>query len=95
MNPQAPKLNAKIKIHKSGATIRPIIENTNAPTHKLAKYIHQSINDYIKLKREYNIINSLQFTENIRKLKLIQIIDYLQCILSISMLTSQSTIHFS
>jgi hypothetical protein len=68
MNPQAAKLNAKIKIHKPEAPIRPVINNTNAPTHKLAKYIHQKLNDYIKLKHEYNIINTLQFTENIRKL---------------------------
>ena len=35
MNPQAPKLKAKIKIHKPEAPIRPVINNTNAPTNKL------------------------------------------------------------
>jgi hypothetical protein len=70
MNPQAPKLKAKIKIHKPQAPIRPIINNTTAPTHKLAKHIHQRLNDLLNLKREYNIINTTQFAENIRKLKL-------------------------
>jgi hypothetical protein len=54
MNPQAPKMKAKIKIHKPEAPIRPIINNTNAPTHKLAKHIHQKLNTLINLKYEYN-----------------------------------------
>jgi hypothetical protein len=39
MNPQAPKLKAKIKIHKPSAPIRPVIHNIYAPTHKVAKHI--------------------------------------------------------
>jgi hypothetical protein len=43
MNPQAPKLKVKIKIHKEAAPIRPVVSNIHAPTHKLAKYINQNI----------------------------------------------------
>jgi hypothetical protein len=42
MNPQVPKLKAKIKIHKPEASIRPVINSIYAPTHKIAKYIHQN-----------------------------------------------------
>jgi uncharacterized protein (UPF0248 family) len=35
MNPQAPKLKAKIKIHKPSAPIQPVIDNTYVPTHKI------------------------------------------------------------
>jgi hypothetical protein len=65
MSPQAPKLNAKIKIHKLGAPIRPVISSIYAPTHKLAMYMHQKLNDYLKY-----IINTTQFAENLSKLKL-------------------------
>jgi hypothetical protein len=70
MNPQAPKLKAKIKIHKPDAPIRPVINSIYAPTHKLAKYIHQKLHDLINLKYEYNIINTRHFADNIEKLKL-------------------------
>jgi hypothetical protein len=61
---------AKIKRHKPEAPIRPIINNTNAPTHKLAKHINQKLNTLINLKYEYNITNTTHFTNNISKLKL-------------------------
>jgi hypothetical protein len=43
MNPQAPKLKAKIKIHKQSAPIRPVINNIYAPTHKVAKHVYQKL----------------------------------------------------
>ena len=70
MNPKAPNMNAKIKIHKQEAPIRPVINNTNAPTHKLAKYIHQTLKNVLNLKYEYNITNTAHFAENISNLKL-------------------------
>jgi hypothetical protein len=65
MNPQAPKLKAKIKIHKPEAPIRPVINNIYAPKHKIAKHIHQKLNDSLKLKHEYNVINTTQLAENL------------------------------
>jgi hypothetical protein len=41
-----------------------------APTHKIAKYVHQNIKELINLKCEYNIRNTMQFAENISKMKL-------------------------
>jgi hypothetical protein len=70
MNPQAPKMRATIKIHKPEAPIRPVINNTNAPTHKLARYIHKKLTPLINLKYEYNVVNTIHFANNISKLKL-------------------------
>jgi hypothetical protein len=70
MNPQAPKLKAKIKIHKPSAPIRPVINNIYAPTHKVAKHIYQKVKDSINLKYEYNIKNRGKIAENLCKLKL-------------------------
>jgi thermostable 8-oxoguanine DNA glycosylase len=69
MNPQAPKLKAKIKIHKPDTPIRPVINSIYAPTHKLAKYVHQKLHDLLNLKYEY-IINTRHLADNIKKLKL-------------------------
>jgi hypothetical protein len=56
MNPQAPSLKAKIKIHKPTTPIRPVINNIYAPTHKIAQYIHHRLKDLVKLRYEYNIL---------------------------------------
>jgi 23S rRNA U2552 (ribose-2'-O)-methylase RlmE/FtsJ len=70
MNPQAPKLKAKIKIHKPSAPIRPVINDIYAPTHKVTKHIYRKVKDAINLKYEYNIKNTGQFAENLCKLEL-------------------------
>jgi hypothetical protein len=75
MNPQAPKLKAKIKIHKPSAPTRPVINNY-APTHKVAKHIYQKVKDSINLKYKYNIKNTEQFAESLCKLKLTPNINY-------------------
>jgi hypothetical protein len=70
MNPQALNLKAKIKIHKSTTPIRPVINNIYAPTHKIAQHIHHKLKDLVKLRYEHNITNTIQFAENVTKLKL-------------------------
>jgi hypothetical protein len=37
----APTLNALVKTHKENAPIRPVINNTRAPSYKLAKYLNK------------------------------------------------------
>jgi hypothetical protein len=39
IKPMAPKLNANIKTHKENEPIRPVIDNTEAPAYKTAKFI--------------------------------------------------------
>jgi hypothetical protein len=70
MNPQAPSLKAKIKIHKPTTPIRPVTNNIYAPTHKIAQHIHHKLKDLVKLRYEYNITETTQFAEKLTKLKL-------------------------
>ena len=53
--PQAPTLKAQIKLHKTGMPIRPVINNINAPTYKLAKFLAKSITSYLPLQHQYNV----------------------------------------
>jgi hypothetical protein len=59
IKPQAPNLKAKIKIYKPTTPIRPVINNIHA--HKIAQHIHHKLKDLVKLRFEYNIINTIQF----------------------------------
>jgi hypothetical protein len=67
MNPQAPNLKAKNKIHKPTTPIRPVINSIYAPTHKIAQHIYHKLKDLLKLRFEY-IINTVKFAENLTKL---------------------------
>jgi hypothetical protein len=70
MNPTAPTLRTKIKIHKPLAPIRPVINNTNAPSHKLATHIHKRPKELLNLKYEFNHTNSVTFAEDITKIQM-------------------------
>ena len=37
----APKLNVLIKIHKENKPVRPVINNIEAPSYRLAKYLNK------------------------------------------------------
>jgi hypothetical protein len=41
IKPQPPTLNAQIKLHKKGEPIRPVVNNIQAPTYKIAKYLNK------------------------------------------------------
>jgi hypothetical protein len=68
MNPTAPTLRAKIKIHKPQTPIGPIINNINAPSCKLARYAHHILKDLLKLKHEFHCPDSTTFVKDITKL---------------------------
>jgi hypothetical protein len=63
MNPQAPNLEAKIKIYEPTTPIRLVINNIHAPTHKITQHIYHKVLSLVKLRFEYNIINTIQFSE--------------------------------
>lgn len=67
MNPQAPRLRAKIKIQKPQAPIRPVMSSSYTPRYKIAKHIHKRFEDLTSLKNVYNITNTTKFAENISK----------------------------
>jgi hypothetical protein len=68
MNLTAPTLRAKIKIHKPQAPNRPVINNINAPSYKLATHTHHILTGLLKLKYEFNCPNSTTFAEDITKI---------------------------
>ena len=45
IKPTAPVLNGPIKIHKDNKPIRPVINNIQAPSYELAKYLNKKLND--------------------------------------------------
>jgi hypothetical protein len=49
MNPQAPRLKAKIEIHNPSVSIRQVISSNYAPARKIAKHIYQRFKDLINL----------------------------------------------
>jgi hypothetical protein len=63
MNPQAPILKAKIKLHKPMAPIRPLVNNIQAPSYKLAKLTHRKLKEHLALKNEFNCINSINLAD--------------------------------
>jgi enoyl-[acyl-carrier-protein] reductase (NADH) len=53
-----PKLNALItKIHKDNEPIRPVVNNTQAQSYKIAKYLYKSLNDLKNLPYTYTTKN--------------------------------------
>jgi hypothetical protein len=66
--PQPPTLNAQIKIHKPGNPIRPVINNMNAPTYKIAKHLAKQLNEYLNLEYQYNVQNSVNLANDLTNL---------------------------
>ena len=60
IKPTAPKLNALIKIHKDNNSIRPVINNIQAPSYKLAKTLNKKLNQMIQLPYIYATKNEMK-----------------------------------
>jgi len=54
IKPTAPKLNIYIKTHKDNEPIRPAVNNTLAPSYKIAKFINKKLNSLLCLPYTYN-----------------------------------------
>jgi hypothetical protein len=68
--PSPPTLKAQLKLHKPDIPIRLVINNRNAPTYKLAKYLVQLLNTHLTLKNYYNVINSTNLATDLTQLKI-------------------------
>jgi hypothetical protein len=66
-----PTLMAQIKLHKPDKPIRPIINNMNAPTYKVAKYLLEILNKRLSLRKpiQYYKFNKLSHKSNKIKTK--------------------------
>jgi len=54
IKPTAPKLNIYIKTNKDNEPIRPVVNNTLAPSYKIAKLINKKLNSLLCLSYTYN-----------------------------------------
>jgi hypothetical protein len=64
-----PTLKVQIKLHKPGNPIRPVINNTKAPTYNIAKHLIEILNQYLTLTNQYNVKNSTILANDLTKLK--------------------------
>ena len=58
IKPTAPRINAYIKTQKDNNPIRPVIDNTQAPSYKIAKFLDRRIKEYVNLPNTYTVQNS-------------------------------------
>jgi hypothetical protein len=63
--PTPPQLNARIKIQKQDIPIKPVINNINAPTYKLAKKLNNILKQQLQLENQYVTQNSEKLAYNI------------------------------
>jgi hypothetical protein len=67
---QPPTLNAQIKLHKPGHPIRPVINNTKAPSYKITKHLVEIINRHLNVSNQYNVRNSTTLANDVTNLKI-------------------------
>ena len=56
--PAAPKLSAMIKAHEDNKTIRPVKNNIEVPSYKLARFIGRKLSELMELPCTYSTKNS-------------------------------------
>ena len=72
IQPCAPKLNALIKTHKENMPIGTVVNNTQAPSHKITKLLNTRLKNMEIIPNIYNIKNSLEVAEEISKIHINQ-----------------------
>jgi hypothetical protein len=70
IKPTAPKLNAYIKTHKENHTIRPVVNYTQAPVYKTAKYLAKKLNTLIQLPYTYTTKNVQEIAEELKTINI-------------------------
>ena len=70
MQPKALVLNALIKTYKPNMPVRPVVNNTQAPTHKLARHINKTLDNWQILPNTFNAINSIQIAQDLKHLEI-------------------------
>jgi hypothetical protein len=67
---KAPKLQVRIKTHKDQYPVRPVVNNINAPSYKIAQFLNNKLLEILQLPYTCNVLNSTQLAHDITKLKL-------------------------
>jgi hypothetical protein len=69
-NPAPPTLKALLKLHKPNITMRPVVNNRNAPVYKTAKKLNVTLNNHLHLNNQYTAFNSTTLANDLIKLKI-------------------------
>jgi hypothetical protein len=67
---QPPTLKAQIKMHKLGNPIRPVINNMNAPSHKIFKYLVNKLNVYLNPDHQFDVKSSIILAKDLTHFKI-------------------------
>jgi hypothetical protein len=70
IKPRAPSLNAHIKTHKEGQPIRPVINNTQAPSYKIAKFLNKKLQNLTNLPNSFIAKNSQEVAHDLRNIQI-------------------------
>jgi len=70
IKPTAPNLNAYIKTQREGERIRPVINNTQAPSYMLAKFLNKKLLSLIDLPNTYTTKNSYEVTQDMHNIQI-------------------------
>ena len=70
IKPVAPKLNVFIKTHKENEPIRLVVNNTHAPSYKIAKYLNKRFNKLISLSYTYTTKNSYEIALELNNIQI-------------------------
>jgi len=68
--PLPPSLNTQIKIHKPNNPIRPVVNNRNATSYEIAKFLVNKLHEHQNLKYQYNVKDSTSLANDLTKLKI-------------------------
>jgi len=68
--PQPTDLRAQIKLHKTGQTIRPVVNNRNAPAYKISKLLVNKLINLLNLRNHYIVKDSTSLVNDLTKLKI-------------------------
>ena len=70
IKPRAPRLNVCLKTHMEGIPIRPIVNNKQAPSYKIAKFLNKKLSHLVNLPHTYNVRNSQELAEELINMQL-------------------------
>jgi hypothetical protein len=68
LNPTAPSFKGLIKIHKTEAPIRPVVNWRNAPAYKETRMLAKKLHIYISLPYCFNVKNSTHLIEDLQEI---------------------------
>jgi len=72
IKPMAPRLNAyiQVKTHKANEPIRPVMNSTHTPAHKIAKYLNKKLKNLICLPYTYTTKNSYKIAQELNNIQI-------------------------